>query len=744
MPAARVLIITDRTELEEQIGGNERTGSLGVFQGVGEAIQKTKSAADLVNVLNQTEPWLICSLVHKFSAGDDDAFRDEDARRFIAEVSTGMPEGWAAEGNLFVFVDEAHRTQSGKLHDAMKRLLPDAMFIGFTGTPLLKADKATSLAKFGSYIHTYKFDEAVADGVVLDLRYEARNVEQDLTSPQKVDQWFEAKTRGLNDTAKAVLKRRWGTLQALYSSASRAKQIVADIELDMETRPRLMDGRGNALLVTSSIYQACKFYEELSKGPLWGKCAIVSSYEPNATEISKEDAGAGQTELLVQYETYRRMLADHFGESVDDAAGKVEQFEAEVKQLFVEHPDQMRLLIVVDKLLTGFDAPPATYLYIDKKMQDHGLFQAICRVNRLDGEDKDYGYIVDYRDLFNSLRDAVDDYTGEVFEGYEPADVENLLTDRISEGRNDLAEALEVVNALTDPVDPPKDTASYLSYFCGDVDDPEALQLTEPKRTELYKAVAALTRRYAALANEMTEADYSHEEARQIKAAVSHYAAAVQEIRVGSGDHIDLKRYEPDMRRLLDSYVSAKDSVTVRELGDADEGVIELIVRLGDQAPEILQRQLGSGEAAAATIIYNVRRLIIDQGQTNPKYFERMSELLEALIAQQKQDTAAYAAYLTRLAEVARQVASGERAGTDYPAWAGTRARRALIDFSLPGGEEMARAIDEAIMTSKKADWVGNRLKEKQVQAAVASVLPTGFDRLDELLDLIRAQREYA
>ena len=154
------------------------------------------------------------------------------------------------------------------------------------------------------------------------------------------------------------------------------------------------------------------------------------------------------------------MLADHFDESADTAMYKVEQFEQQVKERFINDPGQMRLLIVVDKLLTGFDAPSATYLYIDKTMHDHGLFQAICRVNRLDGDDKDYGYIVDYRDLFNSLRDAITDYTGGALDGYEKQDIEGLLSDRLEKAKEDLDEALETIRALCEPVAPPQGHAA--------------------------------------------------------------------------------------------------------------------------------------------------------------------------------------------------------------------------------------------------------------------------------------------
>ena len=212
---SRVLIITDRTELDEQI---EK-----VFKGVSEDIYRTTSGADLVHVLNANEEWLVCSLIHKFGASDEG---DVDA--FLKDIHSHLPKGFHAKGEIFVFVDECHRTQSGKLHDALKALLPGAMLIGFTGTPLLRDDKRRSIETFGPYIHTYKYDEAVRDGVVLDLRYEARDIDQNITSEEKIDQWFELKTKALTDLAKAQLKQRWGTMKKVLSARDRLQKIVAD------------------------------------------------------------------------------------------------------------------------------------------------------------------------------------------------------------------------------------------------------------------------------------------------------------------------------------------------------------------------------------------------------------------------------------------------------------------------------------------------------------------------------------
>ncbi|OZC50774.1 restriction endonuclease subunit R [Rhodococcus sp. 06-621-2] len=730
---ARVLLITDRTELDDQI---EK-----VFNGVNEQIYRTKSGADLVSTLNTSEQWLICSLVHKFRAADSDAEDDQATAEFIKELQARIPKDFKAKGNVYVFVDEAHRTQSGKMHTAMKALLPGAMFIGFTGTPLLKADKATSIETFGSFVHTYRFDEAVADGVVLDLQYEARNIDQNLTSPAQVDKWFEVKTKGMTDLSKAELKKRWGTMQKVVSSEPRAKQIVNDILLDMETKPRLMDGRGNAMLVGSSIYQACKFYEMFVAAGFKGKCAIVTSYTPNASDIAKEDSGAGKTEKIRQYDIYRKMLADYFDEPEDSAVNKVEEFEQAVKRQFIENPGQMRLLIVVDKLLTGFDAPSATYLYIDKKMRDHGLFQAICRVNRLDGDDKDYGYIVDYQDLFSSIEDAVGDYTSGALDGYEEKDIEGLLSDRIERARENLDESLERVRALIEPVAPPKNTLHYQQYFCApEQGNSEQLKANEPKRVELYKAVAAATRAYANLANDMDAAGYSQAEAEAIKKEISHYVDVRAEVKLGAGEDVDFKQHEAGMRFLLDTYIQAGASEVISNFGDT--GLIDLIVKLGAGAVDKLPAGIKKDpEAVAETITNNMRKVIIDEHALNPKYYDKMSALLDAIIEQRRHQAIDYQEYLAKLLDAAKKLGTKD-SDTKYPDWADNGARRALIDFGWPN-PAMPIQVDTAILTSKPHDWVGNTMKEKVVKRAIARTLPDAFDRIDELFDLVRARDEY-
>lgn len=731
-PEARVLIITDRTELDEQI---EK-----VFGGVNEQIHRTSSGSDLITALNNHQPQLISSLVHKFRS-DDEKEVDASEDSFIAELNSKIPAGFSAKGNFFVFVDEAHRTQSGKMHTAMKKLLPGALFIGFTGTPLLKADKATSIETFGSFIHTYKFDEAVKDGVVLDLRYEARNIDQELTSHDQVDKWFDAKTKGMTDLSKAELKKRWGTMQKVVSAEPRSKRIVQDILLDMELRPRLMDGRGNAMLVGSSIYQACKFYEMFVQAGFKGKVAIVTSYVPMAGDISKEDGGHGATEKLRQYDIYRQMLADYFDEPADQAVLKIEQFEKDVKRRFIDEPGQMRLLIVVDKLLTGFDAPSATYLYIDKTMSDHGLFQAICRVNRLDGDDKEYGYIVDYQDLFNSLEDAIVDYTSGALDGYEKTDIEGLLKNRSEQERKDLDEALERIRALCEPVAPPKETLQYQHYFCAaEAGNADQLKANEPKRVELYKSVSGLVRAYAVLANDMDAAGYTTEQAAAIKKEVAHYVAVRDEVKLGANENVDFKQFEAGMRFLLDTYIQAGNSEIVAEFEDT--GLVDLIVQRGAGAIDALPPGIKKNkDAVAETIVNNVRKTIIDEHAMNPKYYETMSSLLDALIEQRRQEAIDYKQYLEELIALATKVGKKE-SDTVYPDWAKNGAQKALVDFGW-ADNAIAIQLDAVIGVAKPHDWVGNKMKEKIVANAIKKVLPADFNRFNELFDLVRARDEY-
>ena len=595
--------------------------------------------------------------------------------------------------------------------------------------------KETSLEVFGPYIHRYKFDEAVRDKVVLDLRYEAREVEQNVVQQDRIDAWFEAKTRGLTGVAKAKLKQRWGNLQKMFSSKARLGQIVADIVFDMETKPRLHDGRGNAMLVAGSIYQACKFYELFQETELKGKCAIVTSYEPAAGDIRTETVGDdGETEAVEQYEIYMKMLGGK-----DPKA-----FEKEVKEKFIKQPEQMKLLIVVDKLLTGFDAPPATYLYIDKSMRDHGLFQAICRVNRLDGEDKEFGYIIDYKDLFRSLENAVADYTSEAFDCYDKEDVSGLLTDRLDKAKEQLEDSLEALRALCEPVAPPKDMVDYYHYFCGvntESFDLDELEENMPKREQLYNLSATALRAFGEVSGELQEKyHYTVEQIKALEREVTYYIKVRDDVRLASGDYVDLKKYDPDMRHLIDTYLSADPSRVLTSFGGAT--LVELLVDNGISALKDMPASTPKEqEAVAETIENNIGKEIVERIQSNPKYYEKMSALLRELIEKRKNDVINYEEYLRQIVELARKVHKPE-SGTEYPS--GIResaAKRAFYDH-LNGDTVVANQIYNAVMSSKQDNFRGSKIKERKIWRAIRAVVKDDQEA-DQLLALVKEQSEF-
>lgn len=727
IPNSRILIITDRDELDVQIEQ--------VFAGVDEKIVRIRRGSELIRKINDTSPVMMCSLIHKFGKKKQRGSSEADYTGFIEELKRSLPEDFSPKGDFYVFVDECHRTQSGKLHKAMETILPTATFIGFTGTPLMKKDKETSLEVFGPYIHRYKFDEAVRDKVVLDLCYEAREVEQDVLQQERIDAWFEAKTRGLTSVAKAKLKQRWGNLQKMFSSKARLGQIVADIVFDMETKPRLHDGRGNAILVAGSIYQACKFYELFQETELRGKCAIVTSYEPAVGDIRTETVGDdGETEVVEQYEIYMKMLGGK-----DPKA-----FEEEVKEKFVKKPEQMKLLIVVDKLLTGFDAPPATYLYIDKSMRDHGLFQAICRVNRLDGEDKEFGYIIDYKDLFRSLEMAVADYTSEAFDCYDKEDVSGLLTNRLDKAKEQLENSLEALRALCEPVAPPKDMVDYYHYFCGtntEAFDLDELEENMPKREQLYNLSAAALRAFGEVSGELQgKYHYTVEGIRSLEQEVGYYIKVRDDVRLASGDYVDLKKYDPDMRHLIDTYLSADPSRVLTSFGGAT--LVELLVDSGVSALKDMPASTPKEqEAVAETIENNIGKEIVERTQSNPKYYEKMSALLRELIEKRKNDVINYEEYLHRIVEVARKVHKPE-GSVEYPSdIRESAAKRSFFDF-YHGDADIANQLYDAVVSSKQDNFRGNKVKERKIWRAVCAIVKNDQEA-DKLLVLIKEQSEF-
>lgn len=725
-PDARILIVTDRDELDKQIEGVlEDTG----VTSKDAPSPRITSRRQLVEKLARPEQRVMCALLHKIDPSD-----------LHGEVPT-------VSGKFYVFVDECHRTQGGDMNRQMKRWFPNAIFIGFTGTPLLRKDRQTTREVFGTYIHTYKFDEAVRDKVVLDLKYEARTIPQHLGSPGAVDQWFEQKTRNLNAYQKAVLRRSWANMEKLMSSGDRKAKIVADIIKDFTVQPRLSGERGTAILVAASIYDACHYYRLFRDTELDGRFAVITSYEPNHNNVSREPTGSDER---FKFDTYtQRVLAP--GQSTA-------QYEEEMKRRFIKEPHNCKLLIVVSKLLTGFDAPSCTYLYLDQELRDHNLFQAICRTNRIDSEDKEYGYIVDYKELFQNVQQAIAVYTSDELDVDEKGETGNPhLKDWRVEGRLHLERTWQELQYLCEPVGG-REIEHFIAYFCGDVTKPGDLSDTEPLRISFYKASAAFLRAYGDVSANLADLGYTEAEAqtwRERSASTAEVRAAVKK---AAGEELDVKPYEQGMRHLINTYVQADLAQDIGQLSGLS--LMEAIVDTGIH--DVIAEQINrsgklSNRAVAETIINNVRKTIIRDQLTDPRFYEEMSTLLGDLIKAREEGTLLYEGFLRETEALICRLAQG-RGHADVPATLhGRREAGVLYSHlaSLPGegkflapADDEARAdlalkLDDAVRHHAPADWRGDDIREKQVLNALFPLLSRDRVATRALFDLIKHQDAY-
>lgn len=732
---SRVVIITDREELDEQISDG--------FKDTGETIARAKSGAGLIGMLNEEAPWLLCTLIHKFGKknvegkGDMVGVKSEiPLEKYLEDIVAQLPQGFKAKGNIFVFIDECHRTQGGYLHEAMKTIMgKDVMMIGFTGTPLLHTQKKDTWQTFGPLIHAYRFNEAVEDGVILDLRYESRKVDQFLGNKDKIDAWFEKKTKGLNKVAAARLKGRWATMQNIFSSRQRIDAVVGDICLDMDTTPMLVNRRGNAILVADSIYQACRYWDAFQKTALKGHCAVITSFEAKADDINMASSGENESEDEYKYRIYKEMTDGH---------KSVSAFEAYAKKEFIDHPKNMRLLIVVDKLLTGFDAPSACVLYIDKHMENHNLFQAICRVNRVDGDDKEYGYIVDYQNLFECISGAIGDYTsdGAALSGYDKEDIEGYIKEKNKACRKDLEEAKEQVDALLELVHP-QTREGFFRYFVYDDNAPEEemdkqLDDNAEKRSKLYKYVRRYLNCYANLANSLEDMGYSEAERKEYAECAKKYDALKREIELRSNDHIDMRRYEPDMRQVLDLYVKAEDSEVIAKLDDTS--FLDIVAAQNEEQLNDLPDELKDeyGRASAETVEANLREVIRKDSPFNPAYYGKLSIILQELIDKRKKEMLDYEEYMKELIELVKK-ARGKSANS-YPESIKTPGMRALYD-NLGQNEYLAIRAHEVIKENALVGFRDNRLKQRKLNKALAKLL--GDEMAQKIYDIIKLHDEY-
>ena len=653
----RVVVITDRKELDIQLAATFVKG--------GNKLHRATSCGDLLETLNQGTEWLICSLIHKFGVhnSEDEADRDESGTKvsldeYLDELQAIIAQkygnNFSVKGdNIFVFVDECHRTQSGRLHEAMRAIMgKEIMLIGFTGTPLLKKDKGDpynaiknmSEITFGPYIHKYLHKQAVEDKVVLDLQYEYRNVEQQITNKAKVDQKLAALTAGreLTDEQRQMVEERWATLERIYSTKERIERIGYSILDDVEYG-LLKHDWSNAMLVAGSIYQAYRYYEFFSHTVLKDRCAVVTSYDPSESDLANDSADNNKTtETKYKYDWAKQSFKDA-GDEIKNA----DDYEKWAKELFVKHPAQMKLLIVVNKLLTGFDAPCATVLYIDNELKDHTLFQAVCRVNRI-GEDikdeqgnivvkthKEFGRIISFKNLFDCLSDAVikfNDGNG-AFGGFDGEDIEGLLDSAVNKCKEKLIAATQAYEGLKNVWEGKglTDLEALTDYY---VTEQEGEELAQVRRTILYSITGGMVTAYNNMSDFFGKTDFTPEQINRYQDLSKEAGTIQRKVRQRSGDDFDPRTLDPDMRQLLDQHIRAEDAETFVP-STADFSFLDFINDDTDteSAVEEAIRQAGGNAKGAAEVIEGkARRVNTDWNSGDAEQQKAFSEKLQDLL----------------------------------------------------------------------------------------------------------------
>ena len=654
--------LTDRVNLDDQI--------YGTFKSCGKSIEEARSGKHLIELVRSSKADIIATVIHKFETVAQ------------ARVTDDNP-------NVFVLVDESHRSQYGRIHSKMRRVFRRACYIGFTGTPLTRREKNTA-AKFGSFIHKYPMRQAVADGTVVPLLYEGRMVELDVNRKQ-IDRWFERVTRGLSEEQKADLKRKMSRAEEISGAEPRLLEIAYDIS---EHYRRNFQGTGfKAQLATSSKAQALKYKRYLDELGMVSSAVVISAPD---TREGHEELDAAEEDAV---QAFWRQVLKRYGSEAAYNRDVIADF---------ARSDGVEILIVVDKLLVGFDEPRNTVLYIDKPLRDHAILQAIARVNRLyDG--KDFGYVVDYRGILGELNQAMQTY--DALADFDPEDVAGTITD-VSE---------EIARL-------PQRHADLWAVFRGvDADDGEAMEqflAPEDRRQRFYDALQAYTRSLkAALSSVTFYENEPQERIRLYKRDMAFFHNLRMAVKLRYAETIDYQDYEKRVRKLLDEHISA-------------EGVQQLVAEVNIFDREAFERtleQLGTPRARAEAILNRLKVTLVEQLEQDPAFYRKFSQLVEDTLTALKDGRLTELEALDQARELQEQVASGHDnarpAKLDRyrhaPAYYGVL-HEILHGYDHLGDEalaDMAIRMEQLIEQHKVRDWRTNPDVQNRIWTALEEYL---------------------
>ena len=700
---SKVVVVTDRKDLDKQIHATFNNSEV--------KAKRAKSGRDLIELL-QSGKSVITTIINKFEKVKNENVVLHDP-------------------NTFMLVDESHRTQGGDMHKAMRKVFPDACYLGFTGTPLMRREK-NSFAKFGGEIHRYTIDQAVKDKAVLPLLYEGRLVDQWVNDEKGLDRRFEQIARYLSDEQKLDLKKKWARFQKVASSERRLEMIMLDINEDIKKR---LQGTGfKAMLATSSKYEAIKYHKLFEEmGDV--KTAFVISAPDSREGYSEVD---DENKAFIQEEWSK--LMKRYGDE--------ERYLDKIKDEFI-NGDEIELLIVVDKLLTGFDAPRASVLYIDKLLKEHNLLQAIARVNRL-YEGKDFGFIVDYRGLLGDLDKALNDYSG--LADFDEEDIAGAVFD-IKEEIARVKTYYDYLEELFKEVENKSDQESYEIYLAD-----------KEKRKLFYDYLSHYARALKlALSSEKIEDVFTSKQILEYKEKMKFYAELRKAVRIRYYEQVDFGKYEKQMQKLLDTFISADEVNQLTKL-----------VNIFDEEFEAEIERIVGDNARADAILSATAAVITEKRESNPAYYDKLSKRIVEIIEEYKEKRLTEEEKLKHAKEIRDLLLKEDvKEAQNYPEGIKSNPQaRAFYDnlqesFSkalsnteerIMMTEEKSDSFDVDLLTqtvleiteifekaSKKPDWKNNSDMRNKIEGQIEDIFwdiedtyGIKFDNSDELLATIQ------
>ena len=687
----RVVIVTDRKELDAQIAAT--------FAHTRLTPARATSGRHLVELVNSARADVITSIINKFNTVE---------RQEVKNPSR----------DIFVLVDESHRSNYGLMATRMRSVFPNACYIGFTGTPLMKSEKNT-MARFGRLIHKYTIRDGVEDGAIVPLIYEGRFVEQKVDE-ENIDLWFKQTTRRLTEAQREDLRRKWSSIRRLTSTDARIKRIALDISEHFIEGYK--DTGFKAMLATNYKRDAIRYLECFEQfGDL--NCAVVIS--PPDMREGVDDVDEGADNLVVSF--WNKMMQQY---------GDADRYEEAIKNRFCD--GEIDILIVCSKLLTGFDAPLCQVLYIDKELKEHGLLQAIARTNRLH-EGKDYGLIVDYRGLIEKLDTAMDMYSGAGLENFDGGDLKGVVVDVMSAIGN-LRSAYTQLVELFAPV--------------GSISDAEAVEVflaDDKMRQDFYTLLCAFGRALHLVLNaEQAYNALSKEERQKVQDTFIFFSKVRRSVKLQYCDAIDNAEYEPLMQNLLDTHLSVAGLKKITSPID--------ILNKDDFEKEL--EELGSLRSKADAIASRMTRSISEKRDENPAYYDSFSKRIRDALALYKEKVISEAEYLAKMRTIMEDYHAGkstvsypERIKNNVHAQAFFGVLTALFDevederITPDFVAEVSEEITKIVASHSQVDWTNNKTIHDRISQDIDDLfykyekehgLKLSFDLIDKIIDNVK------